>query len=296
MSGPERDPEVDAWLRARRPKLRLSDPAESLEPPEELDRLVLDRARRELRRQPAQKPGFFSSSRFAVPVSIAATLVLSFTLVLQFNRYESRQDTAATLASAPKTPAMTLTPAATPETISAEARTADAAADHDHADVAPVPKGRSRNAAGSRALVAQNAAPTPAAPAFMPDAAAAATAKAAPARSIDAGTESRRQDIETDKAAGTAMRSGALAAAIEAAPSATLASAAAPQPGSPAQLPTPAQWWAEVRRLQREGRSADAARELAALRKAYPDFVAPAAESPAAESPAAAPPPQPSRH
>jgi hypothetical protein len=87
------------------------------------------------------------------------------------------------------------------------------------------------------------------------------------------------------------MRRGALAEAIDAAPSAALASASAPQPGSPAQLPTPAQWWAEVQRLQHEGRSADAARELAALRKAYPDFVTPAAESPAV----AAPQPQPSR-
>jgi len=65
-------------------------------------------------------------------------------------------------------------------------------------------------------------------------------------------------------------------AANETARSAEPASAAAP-PSGVARLaapPSPEDWYAEVRKLFAEGHRAEAERELAALRKAYPDWAA----------------------
>ena len=80
MSDPDQDRAFEDYLARRsgiRPHATQSD---GLEPPAELDRLVLARAREAIAiRKP---PALFRSARWAVPVSVAATVVLSVAVVL----------------------------------------------------------------------------------------------------------------------------------------------------------------------------------------------------------------------
>lgn len=87
MNGPTRDENLDAMLaRSARPLRELGElePLEPLEPPPEVDRFVLASARRALE-QPTDSPAYISGTRWALPVTLAATLLLSFAIVLQMD-------------------------------------------------------------------------------------------------------------------------------------------------------------------------------------------------------------------
>jgi hypothetical protein len=73
------DDEFDDFLRRRR---RLFDRPrdDDLEPPAELDRLVLRQAREAIESAPPQR--VFRAPRWGMPVALAATLVLAFTVIL----------------------------------------------------------------------------------------------------------------------------------------------------------------------------------------------------------------------
>jgi hypothetical protein len=79
MSGP--DEEFDDFLSRRKPLFRRA-PGDPLEPPEEVDRIVLRQAREAIeidRPQPA-----FRGAHWGAPLAIAATLLVTFTVVLHF--------------------------------------------------------------------------------------------------------------------------------------------------------------------------------------------------------------------
>lgn len=79
MSGP--DEEFDDFLARRKPLFRRA-PNDLLEPPEEVDRVVLRQAREAIeldRPQPA-----FRGAHWGAPLAIAATLLVTFTVVLHF--------------------------------------------------------------------------------------------------------------------------------------------------------------------------------------------------------------------
>src|SRR6478735_4035414 len=72
------DDEFDDFLRKRRPLFRQHD---ELEPPAELDRLVLRRARDAIEGERPQR--VFRAPSWGMPVALAATLVLAFTVILR---------------------------------------------------------------------------------------------------------------------------------------------------------------------------------------------------------------------
>ena len=77
----EHDPEFEEFLKRRRPLFRREED-DGLEPPPELDRLVLRQAREAIR---AEQPlPMYRGSRWAAPLAIAATLVLGLAVVFQF--------------------------------------------------------------------------------------------------------------------------------------------------------------------------------------------------------------------
>jgi hypothetical protein len=79
VNGP--DEEFDDFLSRRRPLFRRA-PGDPLEPPGEIDRLVLRQAREAIeldRPQPA-----FRGANWGAPLAIAATLLVTFTVVLHF--------------------------------------------------------------------------------------------------------------------------------------------------------------------------------------------------------------------
>jgi cytoskeletal protein RodZ len=81
MNEPERDALLEAWLRRRSTLHEELAKLDRDEPPEELDRIVLERAHRAIRRRRSPEP--LRQLRWALPVGLAATLILSFVLLLQ---------------------------------------------------------------------------------------------------------------------------------------------------------------------------------------------------------------------
>jgi hypothetical protein len=77
MNGP--DDEFDDFLRRRRPM--FGRPSDDLEPPAELDRIVLRQAREAIEAERPQR--HFRAPYWSMPVALAATLVLAFTIILR---------------------------------------------------------------------------------------------------------------------------------------------------------------------------------------------------------------------
>lgn len=78
MTGP--DDEFDDFLTRRKPVFRRTSD-DPLEPPAELDRLILSRARAAISAEPPQR--VFRAPRWGMPVALAATLMLAVTVVMQ---------------------------------------------------------------------------------------------------------------------------------------------------------------------------------------------------------------------
>jgi hypothetical protein len=78
MSGPDED--FDEFLSRRQPLFRR--PVDDLEPPEEVDRVVLRRAREAIEIDRPQRA--FRGANWGAPLAIAATLLVVFTVVLHF--------------------------------------------------------------------------------------------------------------------------------------------------------------------------------------------------------------------
>lgn len=81
MSAPEYDPEFEAYLRRRvRFDRRLPRSLTRLEPPAELDRIVIGMAREAI--QPSPTVTLFRAPKWAAPLAMAASLLVSFALML----------------------------------------------------------------------------------------------------------------------------------------------------------------------------------------------------------------------
>jgi len=78
MTGP--DDEFEDFLKRRKPVFRLPED-EMFEPPAELDRVVLRQAREAIK--PPEPMRMFSAPRWSMPIALAATLLLAFTVVFR---------------------------------------------------------------------------------------------------------------------------------------------------------------------------------------------------------------------
>ncbi len=73
-----RDDEFDDFLRRRKPLFRRAD-EDGLEPPEELDRIVLRQAREAI--EPERPQRVFRGPRWGAPIALAATLLVALSVV-----------------------------------------------------------------------------------------------------------------------------------------------------------------------------------------------------------------------
>ncbi len=243
MSDLERDPEFEAFLKRRSPMHRRLSDFDHAEPSTELDRLVLNRAREAIE-SPPQAP-IYRATRWAMPMGLAATILIAFTVVLNIDHADvkvAKQVTSdATTVSAPA-PSAELArtgsaPAQSRDTAAelSESTAAGSARSTALADVADSPVSPQTQAAESRAKKAE-------APPLL------ASANANVARAMPPP----RPDAQ--RATGGAAGSS---------------------PQAPSSPPgdvhaTAESWLREISRLRAAGKTAEADRELTAFREAYP--------------------------
>ena len=117
MNEQPHDHEFEDFLRRKRPLFRGGEDG-PLEPPAELDRIVLRQAREAIHQDQPQR--LYHTPRWGAPLAIAATLVLGLTFVFKAGmtttevRPQVTVETVAQQAGEPATPAVAATPAAPP--------------------------------------------------------------------------------------------------------------------------------------------------------------------------------------
>lgn len=272
MTGFDEDRELDDFL-ARRSVLhrRLAD-RDHAEPSADLDRLVLDKARTAIDIHSGAQ--MYRAPRWALPMGLAATVVLALAIVVHFGRFQpndqgyAKTASAEQVLSAPVTdmaaaapaesqpPAPAPAPALAKQSAARETVTLTARRAKQEAVVAMPPAvevaSNEENAAGSAAAGASMAdAATPSEPTL-------AANNAVRAMPID--SEARRAFVLPP--AATAAEAQATASGDAIAP--------APAPASEAKRSNPQTWLREIQQLRAAGKAAEADRELAAFRKAFP--------------------------
>jgi hypothetical protein len=290
VTGPDRDYELEDFL-ARRSTLhqRMAD-RDRVEPPPELDRLVLTKARQAIE-TPSALP-VYRSPRWALPVALAATLVLTFAVVLNLSRLKRAElPTAAAMGTiAPASPAPP--PAAA---LAKREETAPVVAQVETELATPpasaleMPRETRAGAAPERDLLASTATAISEGVEAKPDTTVADSAKeevAAALADANTVTASATQGPSTANAYSradarispvapmTAKRAMAAGAAAE--PAASSAEAQAER----SKHPEPQAWLREIERLRVAGKTAEADREMAAFRVAYPSHSAPEVPQP----------------
>ena len=108
MTGPEYDAELEAFLKRRSMMHRRLSDIDHAEPSLEMDRLVLNRAREAIE-TPAQP--LYRTSRWALPMGLAAAILIAFTVVLNLDHHGAKS-TPSPAAAAPQTPAPAMARAA----------------------------------------------------------------------------------------------------------------------------------------------------------------------------------------
>jgi hypothetical protein len=259
VSDSEQDDEFEAYLKRRVPIDKGMSPLNRLEPPAELDRIVIGKARKAI--QGASPLQIYRAPKWALPVGLAATILVSFAILLDLGvrakRNEARSEPATSPAgsiaapegaapaqSAPAASAVTLAAETEPEFTSDRARTRLARAE-----------------------------------------------KAAKRARPEAETGVRLQEevvvsAPRRAAADTAYSSAApIAAAPDISPEAGLTSVPIPAPALPPAQPgpntakrdtlEPASWLAKIDKLRSTGQTAEADSEMKRFREAYPDYPVP---------------------
>ena len=244
MTGPEHEDEFEAYLTRRLPIHQRLSARERLEPPAELDRLIIAKAR-----QAIQSPSpvrVFRAPKWALPVGLAATIVISFTVLLNLGVHAVRhqeEPVVVTNITADRPVVLPMAPA--PEIA-----------------VAPTKSSAAKRAAGGSGRVV---------PGQAGDSSARRELAKAP-REIDAAAPAVA-DIPVE------TQSTAIADTLNRpspAPSAgSAARAAAPPP------PDAASWFKRIEKLRAEGKAAEAEQEFRRFRDVYPSYEPPEGAPPA---------------
>ena len=262
------------------------------EPAQRIDAAILAASRRAVRAGP-RAAGIGFTRRWGTPVALAATVVVTFTLTLVVFEQQSGLDVVPPVAqmAAPRpdelakiSPAESKAPAPAPA-----AATPPAASRRDRAEQRPSESPTSGEPLGTGQ------------PAFVPDVrrATEASRKREEARSAPPAAESGanlysseragedkpalspraqrtpelRQQTAPMQAPVAAPASGALRESISALQGAGVVSGISRSAAvADAKDRTPEKWLEDIRALKRQGKTADAERELAELKKRYPDY------------------------
>lgn len=251
MSDSEHDDDFEAYLKRRRPLHKGATPPDHLEPPPELDRIIIGNARQAI--QGASHVRHYRAPKWALPVGLAATIVISSVVVLELGLRAKQpipeQEPVETelVAEAPALDATSPAKAA-----------ADVAANSGHK---PAAKSPGRGAPKGVKRIRLPAIPTtPWPPLVTPNTAPAAVADAA----VQSDAEKARTRLARVEVAASRLRDADAAAAQAASPDAA-------RPAAPARLDA-ATWLKQIEKLRSEGQTAEAERQLKLFREVYPAY------------------------
>src|SRR5689334_6350558 len=101
MTGPEHDAELEAFLKRRSMMHRRLSDIDHAEPSLEIDRLVLNRAREAI--ETPEQP-LYRTSRWALPIGLAAAILIAFTVVLNLDHRGAKVASNASPAAAAAAP------------------------------------------------------------------------------------------------------------------------------------------------------------------------------------------------
>ncbi len=283
------DLEFEAFVRRRRSPFPREAELQALEPPAELDRAILSRAREAIHAEPPA--AVYRGTRWAVPVALSATVVLAFTIVLNVGLpgRESEQKTQpageVTVQNAARTvqpKARELASNAADQPAAAEIDAPLVAAGAPSAPVAPPPTPPTPPAApapAQRATTVPSTAKAAPAAADLPAAPPLQTARSAQGALAESGVSDSLLDQRSAKSSDYSANEPNAAADSAPTPLADrvrqqppTASAATARAAPPATPPLSADdWWARIQRLRANGQGRVADRELVNFSKAYPD-------------------------
>lgn len=242
--------EDDFELRLRRGERFVPQFDTDVEGPDDaVDRAVLARARATLLQPPAAPPRVHRAPRWTLPIALAATVLLSFTLVMQMDSREVVAQRTAERADG----ATRVADGDVPAGVAESAMQKDMAVPAD-----PAAESAAAQVAAPTVMSAPRAAPAPPAPAPPP---APASAAAAVVESVAGAAAAPRVTAAAESVADSAVRreaQGAMAA-------------------SPGATDTLAAWLARIEALRAAGDLPAARRELAAFRRQHPDAELPPA-------------------
>jgi hypothetical protein len=257
MNPTEHDDDFELRLR-RRERLVPQFDADLEGPDADVDRAVLARARTTLRQAPAAPPRHYRAPRWMLPFALAATVLLSFTLVLQMD-------------SADVVPPHSADPAV------GAAREADAAATVGNVTLqaplseAPSPALTREQAPTAGPVPELKTAPVSATVEVLADAAPAAAPAEPPPAAPPAPRALAAEPVAGSTVAAAQRRVERISDAAAAGESVDAVRAASPDSLEPAA------WLERIERLRTAGELAAARRELAAFRGRHPDFELPPA-------------------
>ena len=226
--------DLEPLLRARRPLFRDASQGDGLEPGDHLDSLIIERARTALRAP--QPMSFYRGTRWAVPVALAATVVMSFTLLLY------------TREGAPRAPAAD----------------AEKSAPLAEPSVAPAATRRQRSLAAPPATAVPAPAFAPSPPPLSAAMPAAAPAPADSQRAANAAESISRVELGAASANAMAARG-----------TVTRQDAESKTSELTRIRDNPEDWWHYIVDLRANGRQVDASTEWKKLHLRFPDFVPP---------------------
>jgi hypothetical protein len=320
MSDSDQDDEFEAYLKRRMPIDKGLNPIEPLEPPPELDRIVIGKARKAI--QGAAPIHLYRAPKWALPVGLAATILLSFAILLDLGVRAKRNDAslqaARTQTSGITTP-QSQVPGAEPRAPStpaaASASSAPAVASDAEAEELSSDRARTRLARAEKAakrarpeqdmavraleeavVVGQRKsseyAPGAPAPIAAPSGGLPPTAARAPI--VTAPMDAMQSISPPDFAAvpappapnsvATPSASADKPEAANAAVSAAATSVAAPAPSESTSANEgtldPASWLTRIEKLRSSGHTAEAEREMKRFRATYPDYSPPKGHHP----------------
>lgn len=243
--------DIDAKLARREPLFRRASAADPLEPPAEIDKVVLARARAALRdtsSDEAPRPSFFTLRPWVMPLGLAATMVFALAVVVRLGP-GAGAPAPAPAADAPAAEFVEAKPAvASRRATSADQDRVVARASMEAAREAEISNtAAAEMPAAGRAQASAPAAAAPAAPAPPRPAAALADASADTLAKASGGA-----GLNVPASQASAVRSEALDFQA-----------------------SPELWYQKIVELRSKGERLAAEREWRALKARYPDFEAP---------------------